>query len=73
MPRALKSERFSLTKCAGGKRFIEQNGTHLISFNNRYEGGGDLTLQDLIDFARAKGVDASKILLPPRFITFAKL
>ena len=62
MPRARKSEKFSLTvlsKSGLGKNF------YLLKINFNYEHYGeeadDFTLQDLLDFLEEKGVEPSRV------------
>ena len=46
----------------------------LLGINSSYEGGTDtITIQDLVDFLKEKGIDPAKIVLPRGFVIYAKV
>ena len=71
MPRATKREMFSILNA---KKSGYWKNKMLLSVNGTYEGGTDnLSLQDLLNFLKEKGVDPAKVALHSNFITYIKV
>lgn len=71
MPRALKTDKFYLY-AAGRSGYWRDK--RLLGVNPTHEGGTEgLTVQDLLDFLKEKGVSPSTVVLPSAFITHVRL
>lgn len=56
MPRALKTDKFSLTN---GR----SKGTQYLMLNYRYTGEKTIKLNEILDFLKSKDIDPSKVTL----------
>lgn len=56
MPRALKKDKFSLTK-------TKTKGERRLILNYSYEGDMNLNLKEILDFLKEKDIDPSKVTL----------
>lgn len=62
MPRALKSDKFYFFKVRGYRK----GGPSLLGVNNST---GGISVQDLLDFLKEKGIEPAKVPLPSSFVT----